>query len=237
MGDDKTTDALTTLFVGRVCKMCGLCEAVDNPDFCTLFCTANTMKFFKDIVVTASMIRVSEPDKFERIQSFEGFCALHCHICPFKGPDCKELMHRVQCYEHFLNQSATTTPETIDRADIYAKWSGVDLDVIPQLQKNPDRVKKSVRKRIIKKAGKAKKDATRIIDGQQRENHKKNKKAKTKLRKKNEKSKKKEVSTTFFCNDDAEWREQINKYLEIIIPNENNNRQSDKAAEPAARGK
>jgi len=230
---DKSPDALTSLFLGRVCKLCGLCEAPDDPDFCTLFCIADTMKFFKSVVVPTAMIRVSEPDKFERIQSFEGFCALYCHICPFKGPDCKDLVQRIQCYEHFLNQSSTTTPESIDRADIYAKWSGIDLNTIPQLKKNPDHLSKSVRKRLVKKAAKAKKDATNIIEGVKKRSEKKKKKS---ILRKKQKSKK-EISTTFFYNDDEDWRKLINKYLEIAIPDETNNRQPNKAAEHTAGGK
>jgi len=219
-------DALTNLFLKRVCKLCGICEAPDNPEFCTLFCHADCMKFFKDIVVTAAMLKRSDPEKFERIRSFEGFCALHCKICPFRGPDCSGLRQRVECYQHFLEQSSTVdVGEEIDKARLYEKWSGIDLDTIPKLEKDANAVSKNARKRITKKAKNAKKDATTIIEGIRKG---KNKKHKPKVK---NRGKKKDISTTFFYNEEDEgWKELINKYLEITTPNEDNNRQSDKTA-------
>jgi hypothetical protein len=152
--------------------------------------------------------------------TFEGFCGLFCNSkpkCPSRISTCEKLGYVFSCYEAFLDQCGVIVPNKT-KDQIWARFSGVETSKIGLRFKLPttnplkglDKKKKKKVNKLIKRTKLGMKVNTTTYGTK-----------KTKLKKK------KPVKTTFFCNDEEEWKKQIDIYLER---NEANNRQSVAAA-------
>lgn len=192
-------------FADNICSKCLVCQPAPDPGFCATNYAGNKERFWK--LLTYILVRKHDNPSFvNELFTFMGFCGIFCNskvICPqYSHKECSKLGTRMDCYDAFLGQSgAEILPGT--KAKIYGKFSGIDINTIgrseyslqigdPLLLDMPKKKRKKIKKTVRK--------AMADMEG------------KVKHKKKNKKPKKK-VSTMFFCNDDKEWKAQIDLYL------------------------
>lgn len=198
-------------FISTICKICGVCarEGTLLPDFCRAFYETDSSQFINNIIHNICLLKESDLEKYKRLRTFEGFCALFCRqeACPIFDRECgTTLSKRLSCYELFLRQSFThPSLEGISR--IYNIWSGIDPPLIGEsfkLFSGLTHLPKKRRKQITKALRKIK----RVSVGGQEEHRSRKKHS----RKKNKC--KRSVNTLFFYNDSIEWEEKLSSYLD-----------------------
>ena len=199
-------------FRRNVCIVCGLCKP-DFPAFCMTMYASDPERFFK-IVKYIRVLKLKKPEMVEDLHTFKGFCGLFCNsqpACPNRTDKCDHVGYTCSCYEAFADQAGLTVSEEVKR-DIWKTFSGIEIKSIGKAYRLPrtDPVRmlsKKQRKKLGKVIKKVKSNMSPVA----------NKKAI-----KFKKNKKKPVVTTLFYNDDEEWKNKIDFYLE---KNEVNNRQ------------
>lgn len=200
-----TKNQYINTFKKHICSACRLCDT-DIPAFCMTIYGGNPERFF-EIITYIKVLQTRGREAVDDMCTFNGFCGLFCNSkkqCPKKSPKCKELSSVFACWTSFVNQFGEHIP-TYVKADIWKSFSGIEMSTLGELYRLPTKsvlktVEKKKRKKIKKIIRKAK---VGMRLGTQSYNHLQ---VKTK--------KKKPVKTTFFCNDDEEWKNKINSYLE-----------------------
>jgi len=201
-------------FEKHVCSACGLCKPT-FPAFCMTTYGGNPDRFFT-IIKHIKTLQLTNREVLALTYSFEGFCGLFCNSkpkCPNRNSNCEKLGYVFSCYEAFVDQCGISVPDkTKDK--IWATFSDTKTSKIGLRFKLPttnplkalDKKKKKRVNKLIKRAKLGMK-ADIVSYG-----------SKTKIRYK----RKRPIKTTFFCNDEEEWKKQIDVYLEN---NEADNRQ------------
>jgi hypothetical protein len=220
MAQIPSKDRYMEAFKKHVCPVCGLCDP-KFPAFCMTICGGAPERFW-EIVKYINTIRILKPELIESFYTFEGFCGLYCNSqrqCPNKSKICKELKVVFECYEAFADQSgAKIDPNT--KAKVWSLFSGIETRKIGLEfrlpTKNPLKVINKKKRKKINQAIK------RAKSGFKRELQLSGFVSTTNVKPK----KKKPIKTTFFCNDDEEWKGMIDTYLK----RETNNRQPTAAA-------
>lgn len=209
-------------FISTVCKVCGICDREKGlqPDLCETFYEADPPRFINNVIHKVCMLRESDREKYRKLGTFEGFCALFCHeeVCPAFEKECEvNLTKKVSCYELFLYQSSSR-PALKETSRIYSVWSGIDPPLISEsfkLFSSLAHIPKKRKKQIAKTLKKLKKVAIkgqRKYHGRSKHSRKKNKKEEL-------------VNTLFFYNNSLEWEEKLSNYLDGT-----NNQRQNKAA-------
>lgn len=201
-------------FEKHVCSACKLCNPT-FPAFCMTTYGGDPNRFFT-ILRHIKVLQIRNPKALLSIHTFEGFCGLFCNSkpkCPNRNSNCEKLGYVFSCYEAFIDQCGMSVSDKV-KDQIWIIFSGVETSRIgnrfnlPTI--NPLRMlDKKRRKKINKIIKRAKIGIKSDINSYG---------PKTKTKPKG----KKPVKTTIFCNDEEEWKNQINSYLEN---NEADNRQ------------
>lgn len=207
-------------FISTICKVCGVCDKIRGvrPDLCETFYEADPLRFIDNVIHKVCLLRESDREKYKKLGTFEGFCALFCceEVCPIFERECEfNLTKKVSCYELFLYQSFTQ-PSLKETSKIYGTWSGIDPPLIGKsfrlfssLAHMPKKRKKQVAK-ALKKIRKISIKGSGKYHGRKKYSKKKNKKEKL-------------ANTLFFYNNSPEWEEKLLNYLDEV----NNRRQSE----------
>jgi len=216
-------------FKKHICPVCRLCDS-RLPAFCMIVYGGDTERFF-EIVKYINVLRLTEKSDFlSSFYTFEGFCGLFCNSqnkCPSSSTKCNGLDQIFSCYEAFADQCGGVVIAKRIKADIWETFSGIETRRIGKgfrlPTKNPLKLlnKKQKRKlnKDIKRAKAGMKSDLQLVHLINNAN--KNTKVITKIFKK-----RKPVKTTFFCNDDKDWQEEIDSILEgKPLTNETDNRQ------------
>ena len=202
-------------FEKHVCSACGLCKPT-FPAFCMTTYGGNPDRFFT-IIKHIKALQLTNKKVLALIYSFEGFCGLFCNSnpkCPNRVSNCEKLGYVLSCYEAFVDQCGVSVSDKV-KEHIWITFSNTETSKIGLRFKLPTtNPLKGLDKKRRKKINKLIK---RSKTGMKLDTISYNKKTKTKLKKK------RPIKTTFFCNDEEEWKKQIDVYLES---NEANNRQS-----------
>lgn len=216
-------------FRKHICPVCKLCDS-ELPAFCMIIYGGDPERFF-EIVKYINMLRLTgKDDIIPAFYTFEGFCGLFCNSqrqCPDRGVKCEGIDQVFCCYEAFADQCGGVAIPKQVKIDIWKSFSGIESRRIGKAfrlpTKNPLKFlnKKQKRKlnKDIKRAKAGMKSDLQLVHLINNAN--KNTKVITKIFKK-----RKPVKTTFFCNDDKDWQEEIDSILEgKPLTNETDNRQ------------
>jgi hypothetical protein len=206
-------DRYVEAFKKHVCPVCRLCDS-KTPAFCMTVYGGAPDRFW-EIIRYVNAVRLLKAEIVSSFYTFEGFCGLFCNSqkqCPNRNKECKELKKVFDCYEAFADQCGASIDAEI-KADIWKSFSGIDIKQIGkdfQLPtKNPLKaVAKKRRKKVNQLIKRAKNGYKRelqlagfvnVINMPVKE--------------------KKPIKTTFFCNDDEEWKGMIDTYLKRATNN------------------
>jgi hypothetical protein len=165
----------------------------------------------------------SKPEVYKRLKTFPGFVGIFCDtVCAWKQEGCNDVAQKAKCYSGFVRQKGLV----LNRGDITRickAWDKKDPDEIGKQTRIPENFVTPMSKKRSKNLGKnlnrihkrlrhekyqlemarACGYTTREVNGIMICEPKKTKKTMSK----------KEVSTTFFHNDDKEWEATIDGYL------------------------
>jgi hypothetical protein len=217
--DALNRDYYMETFRRHICSICKLCDS-RLPAFCMAVYGGNPERFF-EIVKYINVLRLIGKDDFLiSFYSFEGFCGLFCNSqkkCPNRAIKCEGIDQVFSCYEAFADQCGGAIISKQVKADIWKSFSGIGTKRIGSRFQLPTRnplkmLNKKQKRKLNKDIKRAKAgmrsdlQLTHIINSARADN---NTKALTKAFKK-----KKPVKTTFFCNDDKDWQEEIDSILE-----------------------
>ncbi len=220
------------LFAKEVCSICNICRNPIAPETCRLFWEAGGDAFLNTVVIKAQYIKQCYKEKFDKLNTFEGFVTLFCNasICPMYNMQCVgDIKVPISCYKYFLLQSNIVLTETKE-AQIYKNCVGKSIVTIKENFGLPIdfpktavlMMKKKKRKKLIKSIRKAGNNLNAVIESSiffrpERNNVSRydmsisgKKKQKTTKR---TSVMKKEPTTLLFYNEDEEWLAQVNKYL------------------------
>lgn len=196
-------------FRKTICPTCGLCKP-DFPAFCMLVYGGNPERFI-NLIKYIKVLQEKGSKAILDLYTFEGFCGLFCNsnpACPNRNKKCDVLGYTYSCYEAFVDQSDIVISDQ-EKQDIWKSFSGIEISKIGLKHSLPkgDPLKKLPKKRRKKIAKLLKKARSEMKLGSLKTTKSK---------------KRKPVKTTLFCNNDEEWENKINFYLE---PDEADNRQ------------
>jgi hypothetical protein len=190
---------------------------------------------FFEIVKYINVLRSSNRGNFlESFYTFEGFCGLFCNSqrqCPNRCNECKDINKAFACYETFADQCGGVVISKKVKEDIWKAFSGIETKRIGKgfrlptknLLKSLSKKQKRALNKKIKKAKSGMKSDLQLYNISRNINS--NRKFSNNIKKIFEK--KKPVKTTFFCNEDKDWQEEIDSILEgKPLTNETGNRQS-----------
>lgn len=206
-------------FKKSVCnKLCRICQN-PTPTFCCSIAMADPDRFIE--ILKHMMIygpKIFNESKTKK--SFSAFGRVFCNFyrdCPMKSEDCELIDNVVYCFGLYCEQEPGRDLTTMERARIYALFSGISMKLIG----NDIPIKMSPLEGMKKKK---KKKVSRLFESIRHTLTNSPTEKKSKLRKKNEP--KKPTTTSWFWNDnDEEW----GKWIRKILGHETDNRQLDNA--------
>jgi len=217
---DEADKRIKEAFKNHVCSICKICNKEQrevNPAFCMVLYGSDKDRFLKMIKYALLLEAVGKEGFIVNFSRFSGFCGLFCNsnpTCPFKGKACQDLQTRIDCYNHFSDQTNRYVSPRL-KAQLYENYSGIEMDVVGEKFRLPSdkvlkrMVHKKARKKINKRINDIAKLLQKAISG---ENLKSESKYVSVVKKV---VKKKRIKTTVFFNDnDAEWESKINSILE-----------------------